>query len=114
MLHVLVFSTLYPNQAQPNHGIFVENRLRHTLAQGGIEATVLAPVPWFPFRNPAFGRYAHYAGVPRQEIRHGLTVYHPRYPVIPKIGSRLTPAFLYRAAKRTLEGMARQAPRNST
>jgi teichuronic acid biosynthesis glycosyltransferase TuaC len=108
LLRVLVFSTLYPNQVQPNHGIFVENRLRHTLAQGGIDATVLAPVPWFPFRHPAFGSYAQYAGVPRQETRHGLTVHHPRYPVIPKIGSRLTPAFLYRAAKRTLDRMARQ------
>jgi teichuronic acid biosynthesis glycosyltransferase TuaC len=102
LLRVLVFSTLYPNQAQPNHGVFVENRLRHTLAQGGIEATVLAPVPWFPFRNPAFGRYATYAAVPPMETRHGLEIYHPRYPVIPKIGARFTPDFLYHAAKRAL------------
>lgn len=108
MLRVLVFSTLYPNQAQPNHGVFVENRLRHTLAQGGIEATVLAPVPWFPFRHPRFGRYATYAAVPRQETRHGLEIHHPRYPVIPKIGSRFAPVFLYRAAKRVLDRMAKQ------
>jgi len=108
LLRVLVFSTLYPNQAQPNHGVFVENRLRHTLAQGDIEATVLAPVPWFPSRNPSFGRYALYADVPRQETRHGLTVYHPRYLVIPKVGSRLTPAFLYRTAKRAVDEMARR------
>jgi teichuronic acid biosynthesis glycosyltransferase TuaC len=108
LLRALVFSTLYPNQAQPNHGIFVENRLRHTLAQGGVEATVLAPVPWFPFRNPAFGRYATYAGIPAMETRHGLSVHHPRYPVIPKIGSNFTPTFLYHAAKRTLARMARQ------
>ena len=108
MLRVLVFSTLYPNQAQPNHGIFVENRLRHTLAQGGIEATVLAPVPWFPLRHPRFGRYATYAAVPRLETRHGLEIHHPRYPVIPKIGSRFAPVFLYRAAKRVLDRMARQ------
>jgi teichuronic acid biosynthesis glycosyltransferase TuaC len=35
-------------------------------------------------------------------------VHHPRYPVIPKIGSSLTPAFLYRAAKRALADMARR------
>ena len=105
MLRVLVFSTLYPNQAQPNHGIFVENRLRHTLAQGGIEATVLAPVPWFPFRHPRFGRYATYAAVPHLETRHGLSIYHPRYPVIPKIGARFTPGFLYHAARRALHRM---------
>ena len=105
MLRALVFSTLYPNQAQPNHGVFVENRLRHTLAEGGIEATVLAPVPWFPLSHRAFGRYAAFARVPRVETRHGLTVYHPRFPVIPKIGSRYTPDFLYHAARRALGRM---------
>jgi glycosyltransferase involved in cell wall biosynthesis len=108
LLRALVFSTLYPNRAQPNHGIFVENRLRHTLAQGGIEATVLAPVPWFPLRHPRFGRYATYAAVPRLETRYGLEVHHPRYPVIPKIGARFTPAFLYQAARRALDRMAKQ------
>ena len=49
---VLVFSTLFPNSAQPNHGIFVENRLRHTLELGGLDATVVAPVPYFPFSHP--------------------------------------------------------------
>lgn len=107
MVRALVFSTLYPNQAQPNHGIFVENRLRHTLAQGGIAAAVLAPVPYFPLRNSAFGQYATFARVPATETRHGLTLQHPRYPVIPKIGSRFTPGFLYHAARRGLERMAR-------
>ncbi len=111
MLRVLVFSTLYPNAAQPNHGVFVENRLRHTLAQGGIEATILAPVPYFPVANPAFGRYAVYARVPRQETRHGLEIYHPRYPVIPRIGARFTPGFLYRAARRVLDRLIRDGAR---
>ena len=111
MLRVLVFSTLYPNATQPNHGVFVENRLRHTLAQGGIEATILAPVPYFPVANPAFGRYAVYARVPRQETRHGLEIYHPRYPVIPRIGARFTPGFLYHAARRVLDRLIRDGAR---
>ena len=98
MTRVLVFSTLFPNAAQPNHGIFVENRLRHTLALGGLEATVLAPVPYFPFSNPRFGRYAAFAKVPRRETRHGVDVWHPRYAAIPKIGERLAPGLLYGAA----------------
>ena len=97
-----MFSTLFPNKAQPNHGIFVENRLCHTLAQGGIDATVMAPVPYFPFRHKMFGRYAAFASVPREEKRHGLVIHHPRFPVIPKIGSRFTPGFLYRAVRRAL------------
>ena len=106
MVRVLVVSTLFPNAAQPNHGIFVENRLQHTLALGGVEATVLAPVPYFPSRHPMFGRYAVFARAPRREVRGGLEVLHPRYPVVPRIGSRWTPfllhAALQRAARRLL------------
>jgi teichuronic acid biosynthesis glycosyltransferase TuaC len=109
LVRALVFSTLYPNRAQPNHGVFVENRLRHTLALGGIEASVLAPVPYFPFRQSVFGHYATFARVPPAETRHGLALHHPRYPIIPKIGSRFTPAFLYRAARRALTRMAKAA-----
>lgn len=105
MVRVLVFSTLYPNAAQPNHGVFVENRLRHTLELGGIEATVLAPVPYFPIGHPVFGRYATFARVPRRETRHGLEVLHPRYPVIPKIGVGWTPRFLFRCGLRAARAL---------
>lgn len=60
-LRLLTFSTLYPNAAQPNHGIFVENRLRHLVASGAVTSTVVAPVPWFPSRNARFGHWARCA-----------------------------------------------------
>lgn len=94
-LRVLVFSTLYPNEAQPNHGVFVENRLRHVVRTGAIEAKVVAPVPWFPSTNPRFGHYADFAAAPALETRHGLEILHPRYPVIPKTGMTVAPALLY-------------------
>ena len=92
-----MFSTLYPNAAQPNHGVFVENRLRETIAQGGIEAEVVAPVPYFPVSHRFFGRYSAYARAPYHEVRHGLSVWHPRYAVIPKVGAAWTPEALFRA-----------------
>lgn len=104
---VLVFSTLYPNAAQPNHGVFVENRLRHTLALGGMSASVVAPVPYFPFSHPMFGRYAPFAKVPEHEVRHGVDVVHPRYLVVPRL-SQFTPYFLYRTALRMVRSMQRQ------
>ena len=55
-VRLLTFSTLYPNAAQPNHGVFVENRLRHLVATGEAGSTVLAPVPWFPRRLRAVRR----------------------------------------------------------
>jgi len=104
-MNLLVFSTLYPNAVQPHHGIFVENRLRHLLAESGYEARVVAPVPWFPSGNPTFGRYAELARVPRQEVRHGLAVAHPRYAVIPKLGMSLAPLALYLAGRRAIRRM---------
>jgi teichuronic acid biosynthesis glycosyltransferase TuaC len=44
-VRVLLFSSLFPNAVQPQHGIFVETRLRHLLATGEVEAHVMAPVP---------------------------------------------------------------------
>lgn len=97
-IRVLTFTTLYPNAAQPNHGIFVENRLRHLMASGRVTARVLAPVPWFPSRRRVFGSYARYADVPAAETRHDLAIAHPRYLVVPKIGMSLTPLSLFAAA----------------
>jgi glycosyltransferase involved in cell wall biosynthesis len=101
-LRILTFSTLYPNAANPGHGPFVEQRLRKLVAAGGVEARVLAPVPWFPSKHPRFGEYARFAAAPAREVRHGLSVTHPRYLVIPKIGMWVTPFLLALAAAPTL------------
>jgi teichuronic acid biosynthesis glycosyltransferase TuaC len=97
-LRLLTFSTLFPNAGQPNHGIFVENRLRHLVATGEVFSVVLAPVPYFPSASPRFGTFARYARVPRVETRHGLAIHHPRFPVIPRIGMSIAPWLLYRAS----------------
>lgn len=96
-IRLLTFSSLFPNNARPNHGVFVENRLRHLLASGAAVSQVVAPVPWFPFTHPRFGDWAVNARVTREETRHGLTIRHPRFPVIPKVGMSLAPRLLYRA-----------------
>ena len=105
-MRVLTVSSLWPNAAQPNHGIFVENRMRRVHATGRAEVSVIAPVPWFPSANPAFGSYAAFAQVPGEETRHGLRILHPRYVTIPKVGMRPQPRFylaaLRRAAKRLI------------
>lgn len=71
----------------PQHGLFVEARLRHLVASGSVEARVVAPVPWCP---PALGgifaRYSDMARVASKEVRGGIPVYHPRYAHLPKIG----------------------------
>jgi glycosyltransferase involved in cell wall biosynthesis len=104
-VRLLTFSTLYPNAARSNHGVFVENRLRHLVAGNDASSTVVAPVPWFPTTSPRFGDWARHAAAPRQESRHGLTVLHPRYVVIPRVGMSLAPWLLYRAVLPLLRRM---------
>ena len=104
-MRLLVFTSLYPDAARPRHGIFVEERLRHLVESGRIAATVVAPVPWFPFRHRCFGAYATFARVPKYEERHGIRILHPRYPVIPKLGMNIAPLLMYRALPPVLRNM---------
>lgn len=94
-MQILLFSTLYPNCAQPNHALFVEHRLLHLIKSGDIRARVVAPVPWFPFKHKCFGQYGLFARVPKQEERNGITIFHPRYLVVPKIGMSVAPFLMF-------------------
>ena len=84
--------------------MFVENRLRHlrAFAAGRIQATVMAPIPWFPSTNPRFGAWARNAAAPQAETRHGITVLHPRFVALPRVGMNIAPWLLYAAARRAL------------
>lgn len=93
-MELITFSTLFPNAVQPRFGLFVESRLRELRARHDVEATVVAPVPWFPFRHSVFGQYAVFAKVPRRETRDGIEVMHPRYALPPKIGMHIAPRAL--------------------
>lgn len=96
-MRILTFTTLYPSAVQPQHGIFVETRLVKLVESGAVAARVLAPCPWFPLGSRRFGRYAIFAGIPREETRRGLRVDHPRYPVLPKLGMNIAPLPLFAA-----------------
>lgn len=108
MIRTLTFTTLFPNAAQPVHGIFVANRLAHLLATGAVETEIVAPVPWFPSTHRRFGQYAAYAAAPASETRFGSPVHHPRYVIIPKVGMNLLAPLLYLGARRTVAGILRR------
>ncbi len=95
-MNLLTFTTLFPNAANPNHGVFVENRLRHLVATCAVTATVLAPVAW---------------QVLPEEQRHGLRVLHPRWTPVPRVGMRVAPWLLYRASARALAGLLAEGAR---
>lgn len=98
-MKVLVLSSLYPNDVQRRHGIFIEHRVAHLSATRN-SLQVIAPVPWFPSKNPVFGRYADFARTPCKAVRRDTPISYPRYPVLPKVGMSMAPwlmaAALYR------------------
>ena len=104
-LRLLTVSSLYPNPAAPTHGVFVETRLRHLIAAGDVAATVVAPMPWFPGRTPSL------AGIPAEEMRHGLRVLHPRFVAPPGIGMYLNPFTLERAASGAIRRLLAEGTR---
>jgi teichuronic acid biosynthesis glycosyltransferase TuaC len=107
-MRILTFTTLYPNNERPDHGIFVETRLRHLIGGGRVAAKVLAPVPWFPSPDPRWGARAQWARVAAREIRAGIEIRHPRYPLLPRIGMTLHPFALAAVGARAAAAWRRE------
>ncbi|MCI5046753.1 MAG: glycosyltransferase [Aquisalinus sp.] len=102
-MKILSLTTLYPNAANPHHGIFVENRLRHVRKRHNLDLRVVAPVPWFPFQSDKFGAYAKYAKAPHAETRHDIEITYPRYLLLPKVGMTAAAHTLQHCFEREIE-----------
>jgi teichuronic acid biosynthesis glycosyltransferase TuaC len=107
-IKTLLFSTLYPSEVRPVHGIFVETRLRQLLGSGEVETKVVAPVPWFFSTNPRYGDYAQMAKIPARETHNGIDVLHPRYALLPKVGMSLAPFTMAFAAIPAIRRLQRE------
>ncbi|WP_085300415.1 glycosyltransferase [Cognaticolwellia mytili] len=79
-LKIIAISYLFPNCNQPNHGIFVFNRLKAMSKYADI--TVINPIPDSPIHR-RLRKFSHLQGVPELEIMEGISVYHPRFLSIP-------------------------------
>lgn len=83
-LRILTFTSLFPTSVDPTYGIFVYQRSAHLAQRTGNEVVVVSPVPWFP-RWLKLRRWRAASQISLQEEIGGLTVLHPRYPLLPKI-----------------------------
>jgi teichuronic acid biosynthesis glycosyltransferase TuaC len=109
-MHWITFTSLYPNLALPQHGVFVRSRLGAVLARTAGSAVVVAPVPWFP-ASIGFGRWSCWARVPRREFDSDLAVpvLHPRYPILPRLSRSIHPSLIQLGAERTIRRLAPSA-----
>jgi len=97
MLRVVTLSTLFPNSARPNLGIFVEAQTLRLAANEAVELRVVNPigVPYFPFwLHP---QYCLLHKLPCEENWKGLHIARPRFSIIPGLSGRFNPALLFRA-----------------
>ena len=106
-MNLLTFTTLYPSANRPGHGIFVETRIAHLIASGEASTRVVAPVPYVPNLGFVPRSYRALIDVPRFEERRGIPVYHPRYPLVPKVSMAFAPFSLYLAARRCVSTILR-------
>ncbi|MGI9501669.1 MAG: glycosyltransferase [Geminicoccaceae bacterium] len=83
-MRILTFATLFPNALEPQHGLFVKTRLQHFLKRHDAQSLVIAPIPYAPPVGPAHWR--RYRQVSAVERFDGITVEHPRFLAIPKVG----------------------------
>lgn len=90
-MRILTLTSLFPNGAMPRHGIFVKERLRHLVQRHDIGCAVVAPIPWFPLGRVVSDLHAAYSRVLRREFMDGMTVDHPKFFAIPKVGNAVNP-----------------------
>jgi teichuronic acid biosynthesis glycosyltransferase TuaC len=83
-MRILVYTTLFPNHLQPNNAIFIKQRMFHFAKLKDCEIKVIAPIPYFP-PIPLSRKWSQYSRIKKVEAIDGIEVFHPRYPLIPKI-----------------------------
>lgn len=98
MTKVLVFTSLFPNKVKLDSGVFIKKRMLAYSKRKSCEIIVVAPLPYFP-KITFLKKYAYFSQIAHREIIEGVSVYHPRYPLIPKISMPIHGQLMYHAVK---------------
>jgi len=93
-LKILAISFLFPNCEQPNHGIFVKNRLEAVSKYA--EVKMINPIAWSPMHG-RIRKFKDKKNIPLVEVIGGIEVYHPRFFSIPKLFKSIETLTYYRA-----------------
>jgi len=102
-LRVLTFTSLYPNEIAPRHGIFVKNRMDYVDRIPGVLRKVIAPVQYFPLLGRTKNsRFHAYNKIAKREMQGDVAVYHPRYLTLPGTNLINVAAAMARAAESVL------------
>ena len=79
---IVVYSSLFPSDAQPGMGLFIRERLFRLRDRAPM--VVVAPQPWFPFQGLLRKvRPGYRPKLPRREVQQGTAVLFPRFLALP-------------------------------
>lgn len=107
MSKVLIFTSLFPNRIEPDRGVFIKRRMFAYAKRNDCEICVVAPVPYFP-KIRGLKKYSQFSGVPQKEVMGNVMVYHPRYPLIPKISMPIHGELIYYSVKNLIRKIYRE------
>ena len=81
---LMVYSSLFPSQAQPGAGLFIRERLFRVGRK--LPIVVVSPRPWFPGQGLIHRWRPGYRPMPaHQEIQDGVEVHYPRFFALPGV-----------------------------
>lgn len=108
MPRILVVSTCYPDPMRPGLGNYIERQMLELAARPGIEVEVVVPLARAPFPLSRLDPRNRFDTLPRREIRGGLRLHRPRFPVFP--GRAPTPRALASGLLATGRRLHAEAP----
>ena len=90
-MKILIISYLFSNKIRPLYGVFVKERAKYISKK--VNVRIVALVPYFPMAN-LLSRYRNTDRIESREVTDGLSVFHPKYLVIPGL-FKFSDGYLY-------------------
>lgn len=104
---ILVFSSLFPNAAQPTAGVFVRERMFNVAKH--LDLCVVSPKAWFPLQGLLRLIKPHFRpATARQEVQAGIDVFQPIYLSFPGVLKRFDGFLMAVGAWRTVRKLKKQ------
>ncbi len=105
-MHILSFTSLFPNSIQKVHAVFVRNRMEAYTQIYKHDWTVVAPIPYAPKILGNFSKkYEEFISVPHYEEPWGYPIHHPRYFLTPKVGMKYYGDWMYQTLRKSVHNI---------